>query len=284
LQLKSVSLRANAKINLALAIKYKRDDGYHEIESIFQEIDFFDQINIAQDTKISFKSNSTDLQHDQKNLCVRAAMLIQDKYDIPGVKIKLTKRIPVGAGLGGGSSDAAAVIKGIISVYSLRADHSDLLTAAAQLGSDVPFFLTGGTAYVTGRGEKIRPIRMNLDYYLVLVFPDIPISTVWAYKNLNLALTKNDYGYKFTGFKFQDLPPSQFRSEYYNDFETTVFAAYPDLKKIKELLNASGADYAAMSGSGSAMFAVFASRRDAKKASSALGREYNCIITRPAGW
>jgi 4-diphosphocytidyl-2-C-methyl-D-erythritol kinase len=279
--MKSVSIRANAKINLALAVKFRRADGYHEIESIFQEIDYYDQIDLTPNNELTLKTYSKDIPLDRDNLCLQAAKLMQAKFGLSGVNITLNKHIPVGAGLGGGSSNAAAVIKGILQLFDVQAEQSDLIPLAAQLGSDVPFFLKGGTAYITGRGEEIRPIMMNLDYHIVLVFPGLSISTVWAYKNLNLPLTKNDSGYKLIGFKFRDLSTAQFRTEFYNDFEKTVFAVYPELEEIKRRLYSAGAQYAALSGSGSTLFGVFGSPVDAETARSMLKNDYTCVLSRP---
>ena len=148
-----MKIKSNAKINLALAIKYKRPDGFHEIESIFQEIDLYDEIFLEKEDRIILQTDSLDIPGDENNICVKAAQAICKKYQVSGVNIKLVKNIPVGAGLGGGSSNAAAVLKGINNLYDLKIDQLELSGMAAELGSDVPFFLNGGSAYVTGRGE-----------------------------------------------------------------------------------------------------------------------------------
>jgi 4-diphosphocytidyl-2-C-methyl-D-erythritol kinase len=276
-----MKINSNAKINLALAVKYKRPDGFHEIESIFQEIDIFDEISLQKNNKILFQTDSLEVPGDANNICIKAATAICKKYQVPGVKIKLIKHIPVGAGLGGGSSNAAAVLMGVKNLYDLKMSYSELSALAAELGSDVPFFLKGGSAYVTGRGEVLRSITMNRNYFVLLAFPGQSISTAWAYKNLNLALTKNDSVYKLIGFKFQGLNTSDFGSEFYNDFENTVFKAFPGLGTIKRILYDNGADYAAMSGSGSTIFGIYNQREQAEKTGQLLGCDFK--IARPVG-
>jgi len=274
-------LKANAKINLALAVKFRRSDGFHEIESLFQEIEYGDDIIIEKANQIQFSTTSELIPDDNDNLCVRAARLMQKNYPFPGAKIYLDKKIPIGAGLGGGSSDAAAVLCGLNRIYELNLDQQVLMNLAGQLGSDVPFFISGGAAYVTGRGEKIQPVQIDRQYLIVLIMPPLAVATAWAYKNLNLTLTKKLQGDKFIGFKFQDLTVSRFNSEYYNDFEHTVFAAYPELLAIKDALYQRGAVYAAMSGSGSALFGLFADQESAGQAMKSFANKYNCVLTKP---
>jgi 4-diphosphocytidyl-2-C-methyl-D-erythritol kinase len=276
-----MKIKSNAKINLALAVKYKRPDGFHEIESIFQEIDLNDEISLDKNDRISFQTDSLDIPGDENNICVKAAEAICKKHQVPGVNIKLVKNIPAGAGLGGGSSNASAVLKGINNLYNLKIDKLELFGLAAELGSDVPFFLNGGSAYVTGRGENLKSISMNRDYFVLLAFPGQSISTAWAYKNLNLALTKNDSVYKLIGFKFQGLKTSDFNSEYYNDFENSVFKVFPELGTMKRLLYENGADYAAMSGSGSTIFGIYNEIEQAEKTGQLLGCDFK--IANPVG-
>ncbi len=279
--MQEISIAAYAKINLTLAIKYRRPDGYHELESIFQEIDFCDQLTIRKSEGIQFNSDLKSLETDSSNLCIAAAGLMISAFGISGLSIGLEKRIPIGAGLGGGSSDAAAVLKGASMLYSLNLEKNLLNPLAEKLGSDVPFFLTGKTAYVTGRGEKIKPLSGGEAYHLVLVIPNIRISTIWAYKNLNLDLTKKVREPKFRGFKFHEIGVRDFRTNYYNDFENTVFTAYPALLEIKERLYGAGAKYAALSGSGSTIFGVFKKRSQAQKASEILKSAYTVQIAKP---
>ena len=276
-----ITILANAKINLALAVKYRRADGFHELESIFQEIDFADRLRIRKSEGIRFRSNLDFLDRDPTNLCTAAARMIMETFNISGLEIELDKRIPAGAGLGGGSSDAAAVLKAAVQLFGLPNTIEDLHPLAERLGSDVPFFLTGGTAWVTGRGEIIKSFATRAEYHLLLVLPDIRISTAWAYKNLNLDLTKKGHEYKFRGFEFHEIAVTDFRKSYFNDFEESVFSVHPALRDIKQKLYDAGADFAAMSGSGSTMFGVFESGSRARKAGEKLGSVYEVRIVRP---
>ncbi|TFH01844.1 MAG: 4-(cytidine 5'-diphospho)-2-C-methyl-D-erythritol kinase [Calditrichales bacterium] len=276
-----MKIKANAKINLALAVKYKREDNYHEIESIFQEIDFSDEIRLTKSEDVVFATNASNLGNDEDNLCVRAARLLQKEYEIPGLDIFLQKEIPAGSGLGGGSSDAAAVIKAGLALYKVNIPLPELIRSAARLGADIPFFLAGGTSYVSGIGEVLAPVCMNIPYNILLILPELHISTVWAYKNLNLTLTKKKGDYKFRGFRCQDLKLDDFASEFHNDFEPAVFRHHPELEQIKSDLYDQGAQYAALSGSGSGIFGLFASELEAKRAKDFFCSTRRCLLTKP---
>ena len=276
-----ITVKANAKINLALYVKDKRKDGFHEIESIFQEVDFGDQLSIEKADEISFKTNLKELSNQPSNICIDAAELLRKNYKIPGLKINLNKRIPIGAGLGGGSSDAAAVLKAGIHLYKLKIGKEKLLTLAALLGSDVPFFLSGKTAYVYGRGDVLKSIKSSIYYYIILVMPEVNISTSWAYKNLRLGLTKNDCNLKFISLEFCDLNVEDFAHFFHNDFEECVFEVYPQLEKIKCSLYETGADYASLSGSGSTVYGIYRSEDKAQSALKSFGSQYRCVFTTP---
>jgi len=276
-----IKIKANAKINLALAVRHKRGDGYHELDLIFQEIDLCDHLLLSSDDTINFTTNSSDLINNSDNICIKAARLMQREFDIPGIKIQLEKRIPIGGGLGGGSSDAAAVLKGARELYDLTIKEGNLLALALELGADVPFFIHGKSAYGTGIGEILKPITIYNDYHILLVIPDVRISTVWAYKNLNLALTSKKGDYKFRGFRFQNLELPDFKSEFFNDFEKSVFKAYPLLGDLKSKLYQEGASFAAMSGSGSVLFGLFDSEKSCSAAKISLGKNYHCQIVKP---
>jgi 4-diphosphocytidyl-2-C-methyl-D-erythritol kinase len=280
-KMNSIELHANAKINLALAVKHKRDDGYHELELIFQEINLSDRLELSTADKVMFSTDSNDLKDASENICLRAARLMQQEFGISGLKIYLEKRIPIGGGLGGGSSDAAAVLNGIKDLYNLKISDEHMLDLALKLGADVPFFLHGKTAYGTGIGEILKPISINSTYHILLVIPEIRISTVWAYKNLNLTLTSKNGDYKFRGFRFQNLKLSEFRNEFYNDFEKSVFKAYPLLAELKSCLYEKGASFAAMSGSGSVLFGLYEKEKSCFLAFESIRRTQQCIVTKP---
>jgi 4-diphosphocytidyl-2-C-methyl-D-erythritol kinase len=276
-----ITIEAHAKINLALAVKYKRPDGYHEIESIFQEINFSDQLIIGKADRILFQTDSPILKNKDTNLCLQAARLLKKEYHISGLSIDLKKQIPIGAGLGGGSSDAAAILKSGIQLFHVKIRRKKLLSLAAQLGSDVPFFMHGKTALISGRGEIIRQLKSNKIYYILLVIPDLAISTSWAYKNLKLGLTKNKTNLKLISLKFLDLNVDDFGKYFRNDFENLVFEVHPQLEKIKRSLYKEGADYASLSGSGSSMYGIFRSKEVVQKVFNLLSMNYKCILTHP---
>ena len=277
----SIKIKANAKINLALAIKYKRNDGYHEVEVIYQEIDYHDTLNISQSERIEFFTDSPLLKNEPTNLCIIAAKILKEEFKIPGLKIRLDKRLPIGAGLGGGSSDAAAILKNGLKLYNITYSTDRLLNIAAKIGADVPFFLIGGTAYGTGKGEILNALKLNEKYYVLLLLPDDRVSTQWAYKNLNLALTRKYDGYKFKGFKLKNLSVKNFRSEFYNDFEDLVFKEFPNLSFLKEELYNQGAVFASLSGSGSALYGLYLSKSSAEKAKKILSHRFRCQLCRP---
>lgn len=277
----NISVSANAKINLGLRVKCKRSDGFHEIESIFQEINFADKLIIKKSNNITFKTNSKDLKKSSSNLCVKAAEILQKTFNIDGIDIYLDKKIPLGSGLGGGSSNAAAVLKSINVLFNGEVPNEELKKLAEQIGSDVPFFIEGKTSHVSGRGEIIQPINIDLNYYILLVFPPIKISTAEAYKSLGIHLTKNDYDFKFKSSNLLDLNVRNFRNIFYNDFEKTVFEKFPNLLKIKDLLYQEQAEFACLSGSGSTVYGIYSSHDKVNKAFSKISKVYNCNIAKP---
>ena len=279
--IKNIEITAQAKINLALAIKGRRTDGFHDIESIIQEVEFGDDLFLEQARDLTFESDSAQLQAEPDNLCLKAATLMSRRFRIPGLHIRLIKRIPIGAGLGGGSSDAAAVLKGINILYNLDVSESDLRLLAAKIGSDIPFFINGGSACVQGRGEKVTPVKMDTAYTVLLLHPELYINTGWAYANLKMGLTKDSKETKFIGFEFQNLSVDKFRGKFYNDFEKSVFITYPQLAESKELLYVRGADFASMSGSGSTIYGLFRDPIQAESVYRELKTRYSCTITRP---
>jgi len=262
-----MKLKSYAKINLTLDILGRRKDGYHEISTIFQQINFYDDIILDKtDGDIAVKSNLKKLENGN-NLAYRAAKLIKEKCKVEqGVLIDIAKRIPPGAGLGGGSSNAAVVLKGLNNLWNLKLKNEKLMEFGRELGMDVPFHIVGGTCLGQGRGEIITKIRDFPAHYVVLVFPGFAISTKDAYSNLNLKITGNKKSTeKF--IKNYDL------SQMHNDFEYSIFREYPKLKKIKEELGA----YALLSGSGSSVFGLFKNKKDAKEVYDRLNKTYRNV-------
>jgi len=276
-----ITVFANAKINLGLRVKFKRNDGFHEIESIFQEINFADKLIIKKSNKIKFDTNSDELKKSEKNLCVEAAELLQKNYKIGGLDIFLDKKIPVGSGLGGGSSDAAAVLKSVNMLFDRKASSHELRKLAEQIGSDIPFFIDGQTCHVSGRGEIIEPLVSGIDYYILLVFPQIKISSIEAYKSLGMHLTKNDNDYKFKSSNLLGTNVRYFKNIFFNDFEKVVFKNHPNLLEIKDLLYQEQAEFACLSGSGSTVYGIYSSPEKVNKANKNMSNFYNCIVAKP---
>lgn len=277
-----MTLRAYAKINIGLHVIGKRPDQYHALETVFHQIDLFDEIDLVHnDEGIHFSTNRTELPSDRSNLCVQAARLIRDVAGIhSGVEITLRKKIPVGAGLGGGSADAATVLKGLIRLWSLEISADELETLSSSLGSDVPFFIRGGTAYATGRGEILEPIPVTLPYAIVVVTPPIHISTAWAYAHITPSGRQAGKTLKDL-FLPHPLPGKEMQGRFRNDFEETVFAAHPEIRSIKEILLQRGASLALMSGSGSSVFGLFQEKEPLSGLEKEFPRQYHYSITKP---
>src|SRR5713101_267279 len=179
-----LALKSYAKINLGLRILRKREDGYHDIETVFHRVNIFDEIELSTWVGISLTCNNREVPANDNNLCVRAATLLGETYGVgEGVHIQLTKCIPIGAGLGGGSSDAASTLLGLNLFWNLNLGKEKLAPLALELGADVPYFLNEGSAYATGRGEKLEYLDVDVPHWILIVYPNIHISTAWAFKN-----------------------------------------------------------------------------------------------------
>ena len=279
-----IVLPSNAKINLGLLLERKREDGYHDIRTIFQEIDLHDSLTFQKMSDgIHISSTDQTLPLDEQNLCFRAFRLLQEKLGIrEGIEIHIDKRIPVGGGLGGGSSNAATTLMAACRLWEIEPMPDEFQTIAMDLGSDVPFFLLGGTALGTGRGEKLEPLSWEPDWYVVLVCPGIRVSTSWAYRQARISLTKVE---KFTKFMslLSDFSPHSLKANLGNDFEDLVFRRHPVLGEIKSDLYRWDAFYASMSGSGSTVIGLFLGREKAEKARTffSMERKFTAIVCKP---
>lgn len=256
--MKEITVPAPAKINLALKIKGLRSDGYHEVELIMQSISLHDRIRLRKnDGGIRLTTSDPSLPVGKKNLAYRAAEVILDYVNLPAaVDIHIEKRIPVAAGLAGGSTDAAAVLVGINKLFGLSLADEVLLELAAGLGSDVPFCLHGGTAFAYGRGEKIRQLPDIERLDLVIVNPGIPISTPWAYTQYDRSGKKSNLSVNKLLQIIEEDKEIDWQEGWGNDLEGIVLKEYKELPLIKERLKAMGAQFVLMSGSGSTFFAV----------------------------
>jgi 4-diphosphocytidyl-2-C-methyl-D-erythritol kinase len=266
---------AYAKINLGLNIQSRRDDGYHSILSIFQTVDLFDTLEFTGSHEPKLIISDTSLPNGPENLVTRAETLLINHYpNIPHLHITLQKRIPVGAGLGGGSSDAAAALRGINAFHGLSLPMETVMSYAAKIGSDVPFLIKGGTAIVDGRGEHVEPIEWPFDFIYVIVYPGFPISTSWAYNQIKNPSVNSSFEKVVAALRDGTVERDIFLSAMVNDFEAPVFAHHPILNDIKQQLIASGAINSIMSGSGSSIIGLYESEINAHHAANVIGTHF----------
>ncbi len=245
----------NCKINLGLWVTERRHDGYHNIQTVMLPVPWCDILEIVPANTDETTLALTGLQIEspvENNLCYKAWRLMADKYNIPPVSIHLHKVIPSGAGLGGGSSDASFTLRMLNSLFNLNLDNEILRSLAVQLGMDCPFFIENIPALSTGRGEFLKPVSLNLDgYYIVIVKPPVHVSTAAAFLGIKPVFREKSIA------ELTSLPLQEWKKVLHNDFEDSVFELYPEIEDIRNLLYRQGAIYAAMSGSGSAVFGLF---------------------------
>ncbi|MFM7681660.1 MAG: 4-(cytidine 5'-diphospho)-2-C-methyl-D-erythritol kinase [Bacteroidota bacterium] len=242
-----------AKVNLGLNILFKREDGYHEIETCMIPIPFTDILEITESDECEFLQTGLAIPGNlNSNLCVKAFQLLKQKYAIPNVRIHLRKQIPMGAGLGGGSADAAYVLRGLNDLYELNVSTSELEILASQLGSDCPFFIQNKAQIARGRGEVLSDIEINLKgKHLILLNPSIHVGTKEAYNGVQPRIPSNN---------IEDILSNSietWQTELVNQFEESIFPKYPLIMELKDSLVDLGAVYASMSGSGSSVFGIF---------------------------
>jgi len=274
-----IEISSYAKVNLGLHILNKRQDQYHNIITVFQEVDFCDQIFIKKSDDFIFETN-VDWLDKKNNTCIQAFNVTKEKFpNISNIKVNLVKNIPSGAGLGGGSSNGTAVLKGINKLFSLKMNEEELIKLSKKISADSPFFVNGGLQIGKGIGGDLSPVESNLNgVYILLVMPDIKIDTKNAYKK---CLLKDKTNIKFAGM-LDELKNYDLSSElFYNDFEVYVFKTHPEIGKIKLRILDLGAKYASLSGSGSTVFGIFSNKKDALKAHQFFSPHFSTIITNP---
>ncbi len=282
--LRRATVPAFAKVNLSLKVLYKRTDGFHELRTVFQTISLADTLDIEFTPR-----RKTSIEVDssipiENNLVITAARLVMDAMRVAGqARFQLTKRIPMGGGLGGGSSDAAAVLLALPRLARKKLPDWTLHQLAAELGSDVPFFLIGGTVLGLGRGEELYPLPSIRERHALLLAPGVAVSTADAYRSLNAALTPllppnkmKEFQLLARGLECPD-PAHGWKAFCENDFEAVVFKRHPLLKSLREALRQHGAQPARMSGSGAALFGVFESPVRLAKARRAIEAEYPLV-------
>ncbi|HMI61311.1 MAG TPA: 4-(cytidine 5'-diphospho)-2-C-methyl-D-erythritol kinase [Puia sp.] len=262
----------NCKINLGLKILRKRSDGYHDLETVFYPLALKDVLETQRDTALNFTAYGLPIPGDRNgNLCLKAWQLLKKDFpDLPFVHIHLYKNIPIGAGLGGGSSDGASTLLLLNRQLNLGLDTSRLLSYAAELGSDCPFFILNTPSLGGGRGEKLEAATIDLSgHYFVLIDPRLHVSTAEAFS----LCTPSTAGPSIREIIQQ--PIDSWKDQLINDFEAPVFQLHPGLRDIKELLYTHGAVYAALSGSGSSLFGIF---EKGKPLSLPESPEYHAIV------
>jgi 4-diphosphocytidyl-2-C-methyl-D-erythritol kinase len=266
----TITLPAFAKINLSLRVLGRRADGYHELDTVLQTISLHDTFTFesAEDDQISLECDDRSLPIDETNLVFRAAMALQARYSTSkGVKIRLEKRIPMQAGLGGGSSDAAVTLMALARLWNLDASQIELSNIAATLGADVPFFMFGGTARGRGIGADVTPLADAPKKFLAIVKPDVNIQTAAAYSALNVpSLTTLSGPTMLSGsLTGQDCDHVTADAEV-NDFDPVLSCLEPEIARAKLALLKAGAQQALLAGSGSAVFGIFDNREAQERA------------------
>ena len=272
----TLHLESPAKVNLTLEILKKREDGYHEVRTILQKISLHDTLlfSLKKGKEISIMTDNPDLPTGKENLVYRAAQRILKKSDYKGgVRVEIKKKIPLGAGLGGGSSNAAMTLKALNQLLGLDLSEKELMEMGVEIGADVPFFFLEGAAIGSGIGERLEKIGLPVLWY-VLIYPNFEVSTRWAYQNF--VLTKSQFHinlHKFT------RTPEDISRGLRNDLEAVVSKEYPQIGIMKKMLRSAGALGALMTGSGPTVFGIFSEERAASEAHDKVRR-----IAEAKGW
>lgn len=271
-----ITENAYAKINLSLDVLRKRPDGYHDVSMVMQQVGLHDivKINTIRDDKIILKTNKSFLPTDDKNIAYKAAEAFKKHFNISeGIFIDIEKKIPVAAGLAGGSTDAAATLRGLNRLFDVNASIDELCEIGVKLGADVPYCIKGGTMLSEGIGEILTPVENSLDCYCVLVKPNFPVSTQYVYQNLvlNESTCHPDIKSVTEAVKAGNL--QELAACAGNLLETVTCTKYPVIEEIKKEMREDGAELAMMSGSGPTVFGLFSSSAKANK----------CFITNKTG-
>jgi 4-diphosphocytidyl-2-C-methyl-D-erythritol kinase len=278
-------VQTSAKVNFALEVLAKRPDGYHDVATVMQAVDLFDRLTLETAENISLETDDPALPTDERNVIVRAGMLLREVSGVQaGARIQLRKRIPVAAGLGGGSSDAAATLWGLNRLWGLRWPRPRLEELAVRLGMDVPFFLTGGPALATGRGEFLKQLRLGGGYALVLVNPRVPLSTREVYERVPTGWRAEPTGARQLVEALRTRNPVKVAAALTNHLETFVAPVFPAVDRMKAALQAAGALGALMSGSGPTVFGMARSLDHARQIRQRICRaDWSCWAVRTHG-
>lgn len=269
--------RAPAKINLGLHVLRRREDGYHDIETVLVPIAWYDTLTVKAADGLTMTCTDSALPTDDRNLCVRAARLLAERLKVSdGAAIHLVKRIPYGAGLGGGSSDAAVTLRLLTELWDRSPAADELHAVAREIGADVPFFLDTGADYATGRGDELESLEAlgPVPYTLVVVKPPFTMSTPEAYRLVEPCAEGRPDLRELVASRDLD----RWRAELTNDFEAPVFARYPEVARLKEQFRQRQADYSALTGSGTAVFGIFERSAAARQAAEYFRRQTDCRV------
>lgn len=275
----SLVLNAPAKINLALQVQKLRADGFHELKMIMQSISLADKIKLSKSSEgISLSSSSNELPLDNSNLAFKAAESFFSANQVEGgVEIYLEKNIPIAAGLAGGSADAAAVMRGLYKLFELEEQTAKVKSLLAQLGSDIPYCLHGGTVYATGRGEVLEQLPELDKKHLLVVTPAVKLATPTVYKQYDNLAAESEFNFEaiLKNLKFEEKV--NWSLDYKNDLQPAAESLCPQIKEVEELLKESGAEFTLLSGSGPSVFAVYPLAKQAEQAAKNWPRKTDFI-------
>lgn len=282
-----ITRKAYAKINLGLDVLGKRDDGYHIVKMIMQNVDIYDTLTFRKTTdgKITLKANDDTIPVDDSNLICKVARQLQDGYNVTaGAEIELVKRIPVAAGMAGGSTDGAAAYRALNELWELGLSDKELCELAVKLGADIPYCIMGGTALSEGIGEVLTPIKGKADYHLVVAKPDIMVSTGWVYTELDSTEIARHPDIDAIKVAIEEGDVKRMCGEIHNVLEPVTTAKYGVINDIEKVLEENGAVKAFMTGSGPTVFAVYDDENKAEKGLEAVkksGLARQLFLTKP---
>lgn len=270
---------AYAKINIGLEVLSKRDDGYHNINTVMSLIDLADELEFYPNSRVEVLCPQFPELNNKNNIIYNTINEIKKRYFLvdKGIRIILNKKIPMGAGLGGGSSDTAATIKALDTFWNIGITKDKMNEIAIKMGSDVPFFLKNKSSVVQGKGDIIRHFQYIIPYFVLLVYPKINISTKEAYESLNIGQKIKTASSYLDIIKLSQKTPYILKEFFKNDFEDIIFPKYPILKEIKETLYGYGALFALMSGSGSSVYGFYEKQLEAELAMNQFP-EFDCFL------
>lgn len=273
--MKSIKLKAYGKINLGLDVLGKRDDGYHDLDMIMQSVDLYDEITITKNNsgEITVKTNTDKIPNDKSNLTYKAAKLLMEEFGVEkGVEIEIQKNIPISGGMAGGSTDCAAVLRGINKLFKLKLSDEKLMARGVRLGADVPFCILGKTARAEGIGEVLTPIKNRMKGYIVLAKPPISVSTGFVYGRIDKVKVKHKPNTETMVEALKENDLQTLADSICNVLEEVTIPDYPIVQEIKDMMIKDGALNAMMTGSGPTVFGLFDSKDKAIEAIDHLNK------------